>query len=182
MSVYTELLIDDYTVLLSKNIVDSEVMFMFSDNDKKNYERDLASQNNIICGILENNSSDTIVEYKTSVQSAIDRLEEQGITLEKVKSDFKNSNTELVDFTFDDFLEAFRELRKKNIPYYKCEVQYEITDLARHLTSDGLFLNYPHSQVVFYLRAYLESCVNEAFVILDITELMNLAQEKPINK
>ena len=81
--------------------------------------------------------------------------------------------------SFDDFLNAFSELRTKNIPYYKNDIEYNISSLAKYLIDDGWFLNFPNTQLRFYLRAYLDSCEKNTFVIQDITEITNAGYYTP---
>ncbi len=206
MGSYTELLIDNYPVFLSKSYVDPEIMTIFSERDKKSFQRKVSNRNNIVWGTLEDDSEETALVYNTTVGYAIDRLEIMGFTLEKMKIDFNVSKDSLINelkknikdndikelkksyktelkllenSSFDDFLNAFLELRKKNIPYYKDDKEYDISSLAKYLIGDGWFLNFPTTQFRFYLRAYLESCEKDAFVIQDITEVTNAGYYAP---
>jgi len=206
MGSYTELLIDNYPVFSSKSYVNPEIMTIFSERDKKSFQRKVSNRNTIVWGTLANDSEETAFEYNTTVRCVIDRLEIMGFTLEKTKIDFNNSKDILINelkeniknndlkeleksyktelnllqnSNFDDFLNAFLELRTKNIPYYKNDKEYNISSLAKYLTGDSGFLNFPTTQPRFYLRAYLESCEKDTFVIQDITEITNAGYYTP---
>ena len=206
MGSYTELLIDNYPVFSSKSYVNPEIMTIFSERDKKSFQRKISNRNNGVWGDSEDDSEETVYEYNTTVRCVIDRLEIMGFTLKKTKIDFNDSKDMLINelkenlkdndleeleesyktelkllksSSFDDFLNAFLELRTKNIPYYKNDIEYNISSLAKYLIDDGWFLNFPTTQFRFYLRAYLDSCKKDTFVIQDITEITNAGYYTP---
>ncbi|RLA84412.1 MAG: hypothetical protein DRG78_01440 [Epsilonproteobacteria bacterium] len=192
MGSYTSLTIDNYPVFTSKSYVDPDIINIFSESDKKIFHRSIGERNDEFIEIA--------YEYQTTVGNAIDRLEINGFTLDKSKNDFIKCKNDLIkeltsnlendqleflresytqelkllkSSNFNDFIKAFIEIRLKEIRHYMIDDTINISNIARYLTTDGWFLNYPHSDYWFYLRAFLESCEKDTLVIQDITELIN---------
>ncbi|KIM07175.1 MAG: hypothetical protein KU29_07425 [Sulfurovum sp. FS06-10] len=212
MGSYTELAMDGYPVYSSKSYVSPDISYIFCESDKKTFERRRDERNKIVWGTICDADIEIAYEYQTTVQIAIDRLEIMGYTLTKSKLDFIESRnkriqelTSFLDFpdthlmnkfytdeiellqssNFEDFINAFIELRMNDIPYYKTDNHYNISKLASYLIDDGWFLNFPCSEFGSYYRAFLESCNKDALVIQDITEVVNAgyytSDEKVIN-
>ncbi|WP_141047317.1 HEPN/Toprim-associated domain-containing protein [Aliarcobacter cryaerophilus] len=212
MGSYTELTIDEYPVYSSKSYVPSDICYIFCESDKKIFNRKINERNKIVWGNLNEEDLEMAYEYQTIVQIAIDRLEIMGYSLNNTQQDFITSKnkeieelTDLINFSdtmlmnhfymkkiellkksdFNHFIEAFIEIRAKEVPYYKTNKDYNLSELAQYLIEDGWFLNFPCSEFGFYYRAFLESCDKNALVIQDITEVTNagyyLPEEKIIN-
>ena len=206
MGSYTELIIDGYPVYSSKSYVSSDIGYIFCESDKKTFKRRRDERNKITWGTACDADIEIAYEYQTTAQIAIDRLEILGYSLTKSKLDFIESKnkriqelTSFLDFpdthlmnkfytdeiellqssNFEDFINAFIELRTNDIPYYKTDKHYNISKLASYLIDDGWFLNFPCSDFGFYYRAFLESCDKNALVIQDITEIVNAGYYAP---
>ncbi len=200
MGSYTELTIDDYPIYSSKNYVSPDISCIFSESDKKIFDRKINERNRIVWGNIEDDDMEIAYEYQTTVKIAIERLEILGYSLNKTKQDFIESKNKEVqeqnsflDFSdeysmnglytdkirlfqsssFDDFIKAFIELRLKKVPSHKTDKDYGISKLAKYIIDGGWFLNFPCSDFGFYYRAFLESCDKDALVIQDITEVVN---------
>jgi hypothetical protein len=206
MGSYTELTIDGYPVYSSKSYVSSDIGYIFCESDKKIFNRNINERNRIVWGDIDEEDLEVAYEYQTTVQIAIDRLEIMGYSLSKTKLDFIESKnkkiqelTSFLDFpdthlmnmfyteeiqllqssSFDDFINAFMEIRIKKVPYYKTDEDYGISKLAQYLIDDGWFLNFPCSEFGFYFRAFLESCNKDDLVIQDVTEVVNAGYYAP---
>ena len=118
MGSYTELLIDNYPVFSSKSYVNAEVMTIFSESDKRSFQRKVSDRNNIVWGASKNDFEETVYEYNSTVSCIIDRLEIMGFTLKKTKIDFNNSKdmliNELKENIKDNDLKVLKESYKLN--------------------------------------------------------------------
>jgi hypothetical protein len=199
MGSYTELIIDEYPIHSSKSYV-PDISCIFCESDKKIFKRKLNERNQVVWGDSDDENIEVAYGYQTTVQIAIERLEIFGYSLDKTKKDFIESKdkeiqelTSFLEFpdtnsmnryytdkitllessNFNDFMKAFIEIRTKKVPNYETDKDYGISKLAQYLIDDGWFLNFPCSDFEFYYRAFLESCDKDAFVIQDITEVVN---------
>lgn len=206
MGSYTELAIDRYPVYSSKSYVSPDISYIFCESDKKIFNRKINERNRIVWGNIDEEDLEVAYEYQTTVQIAIDRLEIMGYSLSKTKLNFIESKdkeikelTNFLDFpdthfinkfytdkiqllqssNFEDFINAFIELRTKKVSSYKTDKDYGISKLAQYLIDDGWFLNFPCREFGFYYRAFLESCDKDALVIQDITEIVNAGYYAP---
>jgi hypothetical protein len=206
MGSYTELAIDRYPVYSSKSYVSPDISYIFCESDKKIFNRKINERNRIVWGNIDEEDLEVAYEYQTTVQIAIDRLEIMGYSLSKTKLNFIESKdkeikelTHFLDFSdthfinkfytdtiqllqssnFEDFINAFIELRTKKVSSYKTDKDYGISKLAQYLIDDGWFLNFPCREFGFYYRVFLESCDKDALVIQDITEIVNAGYYAP---
>lgn len=202
MGSYTELYIDDYPVLSSQSYVDSEVMTLFTESDKKTFAQKLSSRNPLVWGEVdeEEDCLETAHQYESSVKNTIERLEIMGYTMAFVKRQFEASVDERKSFlsddrpdgmpefyieeynflncvTIDDFIASFKELRVRQVPWssFVDQDKFKLSDAAKYLASDtnGWMLNFPCSDVRSYIRVILESCPFDSSVVQDLTEVTN---------
>ncbi|MGX9460399.1 HEPN/Toprim-associated domain-containing protein [Shewanella sp. A14] len=202
MGSYTELYIDDYPVLSSQSYVDSEVMTLFTESDKKTFAQKLSSRNPLVWGEVdeEEDCLETAHQYESSVKNTIERLEIMGYTMAFVKRQFEASVDERKSFlsddrpdgmpefyieeynflncvTIDDFIASFKELRVRQVPWssFVDQDEFKLSDAAKYLASDtnGWMLNFPCSDVRSYIRVILESCPFDSSVVQDLTEVTN---------
>ena len=208
MGSYTELIIDEYPIHSSKSYV-PDISCIFCESDKNIFKRKINKRNKVVWGDSDDENIEVAYEYQTTVQIAIERLEIFGYSLDKTKKDFiESKNKEIQELTsflefpdtystnryytdkitllessnFNDFMKAFIEIRTKKAPNYETDRDYSISKLAQYLIADGWFLNFPCSDFEFYYRAFLESCDKDAFVIQDITEVVNAGYYEPKEK
>jgi len=214
MGSYTALTIDGYPVDLTKSYV-SDISSIFFESDKKIFKRSIKNRNSMVWGNLDDEDIEVAYEYQTTVKIAIERLELKGYSLSKTKLDFIESKNKRIkelknfleysDFelinninkdeiellessNFNDFIEAFIEIRTKRVRHYNPDKKYNLSNIAKYLIKGDWFLNFPfsESEFGFYQRAFLESCNKNALVIQDITEVVNAGyyspEEEVINK
>jgi len=208
MGSYTELTIDNYPIHSSKSFV-PDISNIFCESDKKVFKRSINDRNSIVWGDACDEGFEVAYTYQTTVSIAIDRLEIMGYTINKTKLDFIASKNELIeewsDFLefpdthrmnhfytdriellqssdFDNFIEAFIEIRTKKVPNYNISQDDDLSNLSKYLIDDGWFLNFPCSDFGFYYRAFLESCDQNALVIQDITEVVGAGYYEPEDK
>jgi len=208
MGSYTDLTMDAYPVHSSKSYV-SDISCIFCESDKKIFGRKTNERNKAVWGNIDDEDIEVAYEYQTTVQIAIERLEVLGSSLNKTKQDFIESKdkeiqelTSFLEFpdtnsvnryytdkitllessNFNDLMKAFIEIRTKKVPNYETDKDYGISKLAQYLIDDGWLLNFPCSDFEFYYRAFLESCDKDAFVIQDITEVVNAGYYEPKEK
>ena len=190
MGTYTDLMINNYSILSSKSHLRKEVRMLFSESDKQ-----INSEN---------------IRYVTTIENAIKKLEYRGYTLEKVKNDFdicknillnelkeinessldeylleyssyyhtNNLTTDILEsVNIKDFIDNFKRLRLKKISlidFLENEKNLNLTDLEKYIIdNDGYSLNFFTTDIGYYLRVYLESCSKEELLIQDITELVS---------
>lgn len=208
MGSYTELTIDNYPIHSSKSYV-PDISNIFCESDKKIFKRSTNDRNSIVWGNIDDEDLEVAYEYQTTVGIAIDRLETMGYSLNKTKLDFIESKNELIkewsdflefpdthlmnnfytdkikllqSFDFNNFIEAFIEIRTKKVPNYNTDKDYDLSSVSKYLIDDGWFLNFPCSSFGFYYRAFLESCDENALVIQDITEVVDAGYYTPEDK
>lgn len=202
MGSYTQLYIDDYPIWVTKSYVTPEIMTVFIESDKEVFVRKVSSRNVLYWGsdINKNEEVEKVYNYRSSVKNVIDRLNIMGYTKANAFDDFKKSIEELKSFqldfmrqtsnkygkeeldfldvvTIEDFICAFRELRKQQVPWstFKNLEKFQLSSTARYLASNnsGWMLNFPFRDVRNYIRIYLESCSLDSYVVQDITEVTN---------
>lgn len=202
MGSYTELYIDNYPVCSSKSYVTPEVMIIFTESEKEVFSRKISNRNNLVWGasIDDNEEMETVHHYKSSVRNVIERLNIIGYTKKNALYDFEKCIDDrklflfneraggvpeyyleefnlLESITIEDFIFAFKELREHQIPLSSCVSieEFNLSKVAEHLARDnyGWMLNYPCSDILNYIRVYLESCSLDSDVIQDITEVTN---------
>lgn len=209
MGSYTDLTMEAYPVHYSKSYV-PDISCILCESDKKIFDRKINERNEVVWGNTDDEDIEIAYEYKTTVKIAIERLEIQGFSLSKTQQNFIESKdkeiqelTSFLEFpdsdsinkfymdkikllqssNFNDFIQAFIEIRTKKVPNYLTDEDYNISKLAQYLINDdGWFLSFPCSNFGFYYRAFLESCDENALVIQDITEVVNAGYYEPEEK
>jgi peptide subunit release factor 1 (eRF1) len=89
MGTYTQLYVADYPTLSTKSYVDSVVMTIFRESDKRVFERRVSERNQYTWGHLEDKGEIEVVhEYSNTVDNIIQRLNVMGFSLNFIERDF----------------------------------------------------------------------------------------------
>ncbi len=148
MGSYTELYIGNYWVHSTKSQVDSTIMTIFRESDKKIFERKISER--CYVDVEEEDKIETAYEYSSSVSNIIARLDIMGFSLQKVKRVFQeviereinrleerakvttyqslsdeylNRKVILGNSSFEEWLLAFREIFDKSLHAYSIDSQ-----------------------------------------------------------
>lgn len=105
MGTYTQLYVADYPTLSTKSYVDSVVMTIFRETDKRVFERRVSERNQYTWGHLEDKGEIEVVhEYSNTVDNIIQRLNVMGFSLNFIERDFDKGKYEEIE-RLNDYIE-----------------------------------------------------------------------------
>jgi hypothetical protein len=93
MGTYTDLCVAGYPLWNTSASVDSAVMTVFRESDKRVFERKVSERNSLVWGEpneADRNNTETAVVYTCRVAHAVDRLNVMGFTLSRVRGEFES--------------------------------------------------------------------------------------------
>ncbi|HIP27200.1 MAG TPA: hypothetical protein EYG80_06050 [Flavobacteriaceae bacterium] len=108
MGSYTYLTVDSYPILSSKSYVSDDISCIFCESDKKVFNRSIKDRNSMVWGHISSEDIEIAYEYQTTVKTAIERLEIMGYSLIKTKLDFIVSKNKLLE-EYNEYIVAFSE-------------------------------------------------------------------------
>ena len=102
MGTYTDFSVAGYSLIDSKSSAISEVMTIFRESDKRIFERRLNYGDPFVCDHAhpdEANEFETVTEYACSTNSAMDRLDVMGFTIERARREYElERNAEIAKY------------------------------------------------------------------------------------
>lgn len=208
---YASFKIKDYEIFCMKSYVDSSIMSLFIENERKEN--------------IEYDEDDSEYEYKkikyeSDVKTIKTRLDIMGFNLKTLEFYFENSKKYkltnldenedieykkeisefLNNFTFDTYLSALKEIYDKEIDFFgngnsfNYQELEEIKKLNPHIKYILEEVEYPDDRIDidyrFYLRGFLEKLDNITKIFVDLSEVINAGYydenhkiaEKSLNK
>lgn len=191
---YASFKIKDYEIFSMKSYVDSSIMSLFIENERKEN--------------IEYDEDDSEYEYKkikyeSDVKTIKTRLDIMGFNLKTLEFYFENSKKYkltnldenedieykkeisefLNNFTFDTYLSALKEIYDKEIDFFgngnsfNYQELEEIKKLNPHIKYILEEVEYPDDRIDidyrFYLRGFLEKLDNITKIFVDLSELIN---------
>jgi hypothetical protein len=182
------LIVSDYPLYERKGMVDPIVMTIFRESDKQVFERRVSEAIGWVT-LGDDSRTETAYVYSNTVANIKQRLAVMGFSLGRVRQEFYEVIKEqlasveqggarraylpepdtLESATFEDWIEAFglasqeyTRRRSAGLPTYD----------AGHPELPCDFLSFPCNDFRSFLRAFLETCPDDASVTLDITVLV----------
>jgi hypothetical protein len=200
------LYIDGFPVLASKDWVNHYAMLLFTETDKKIFERKLKDRPYFVSWYPGEKKdyagfSETVYQYRTTVEIALARLEILGCTSTKIQNSLerrikercrlleeslKNITTPngghfieeeiqvIKNSDFESFKRAFQEIKENRFTINNFESK-KLSNLAKSLLRRSHYdwqYYYPDQHPLNYLRFILECCKSSADVTLDFTDLV----------
>ena len=194
MSSSCRILIGQYEILSRKERVIPDIMPIFREHDRKAYSH-----------TDEDNEVWPVYEYSNTVGHIIQRLNVLGYSLKNIKGDFDANRANIIqelrideeedpDFfkernaiiikvleesSLEDWIEAFRVIRERNLSIIPCwsdrEPEKTQSPLVKYVLTEedyGTFCNFPGGDLLAIFRLFLETCPVETIVKLDISDLI----------
>lgn len=204
MGSYAELIVDGYSLLPTKSYVDSTIMTLFRESDKRTVEK----KSSLADGEEPSDQSPTAtcIGYANTAANIKQRLNVMGFSLRCVEQDFRTAMSGVLEelgewakdspyaeshledkrflerLSLKDFICAFEEIRKRGLYDYSFRhlPAQDCSPLIRRiLGDDDLFFGFPCSDIRFFLRAFLETCPDNTLVEEDITDLVSSGYYDP---
>jgi len=202
----TYLYIDNFPVLASKDQVNPYAMLLFTETDKNIFDRKLKDRPYFVGWYPDDKKdyagfSETVYQYRTTVEIALARLEILGCTSTKIQNSLDERVKErrcflegslenitipngrhfiekeiqaIKNSDFEDFKVAFQEIKANRFTTRNSESK-KLSNLAEFLLRPHDYYwqyFYPDQHPLNYLRFILECCESSADVTLDFTDLV----------
>jgi len=193
MGSYATFKIKDYEIFWMKSYVDSSIMSLFIEDDRKES--------------IEYDEDDTEYKYKriiyqSDVKTIKTRLNIIGFNLKTLESHFENSKKYKLDnfdeeehnnkeatskflenFTFDKYLSALKEIYDKKIDFFGNgnSLNYQELEIIKNSNPYIKYIleevEYPDDRIDidyrFYLRGFLEKLDDDINIFVDVSEIIN---------
>lgn len=184
-----------------------ELMVFFRERDRRVFVRKVSERNPLVWGNCEETDSEEeayIYSIETCQFNA--RMDLLGFTLATTKSNFEESKLNQLEFmkgaknslkeplydsdidlltkaTFEDFLTAFQTIRERRVKRLSNDlvIQHDDSRLIRRLFQNNResFDFFPCEDIRHFVRAFAETCPEQAFATYDLTDIVHAGYYEP---
>jgi hypothetical protein len=204
MGTYTDLTVADYPIINSKSAVVPEAMTIFRETDRRVFTRRVSERNVLVWGEPENlndEETETAIEYSCETGKVIDRLNVMGFTLRCVREAFdigrkaelakyeswaeEDSDSQwfakhwnfLEGLTFDAYATAFAKVIAdglRPVPFDDHK-KVGLDPVIKYILGDNdeYLFGFPGTDVRLLLRLACDLVSANSCVVQDITELVH---------
>ena len=135
MGSYTDLTVASYPIITSKSAVVPEAMTIFRETDRRVFTRRVSERNSLVWGephCMDDEETETAIEYACETGKAIDRLNVMGFTMRRVREEFEigrqsemeemscHNSEFLENLTFEDYAAAFAKIKSAEAHFGPC--------------------------------------------------------------
>lgn len=189
MGSYAQLNFSEYEVLSTKSFVDSTVMTIFRESDKRVYSR-----------AIDEDCEEDVCEYSNSVKNIKMRLDVMGFSVAQAKRKFekhrkikileveeniKSFDSEsdkkeleiLKKYKYNDWERAFKNIVKRSIRLYQpWEDEFQDKDeLIQYIVNNRdyePYYNFPSDDIRYFFRVFLQAFKDGDVICYDVTQLI----------
>jgi hypothetical protein len=174
-------------------------MALFRESDRRVFQRKQSERNPLVWCVDDSIEIEEAYTYQVKIDQLRDRLNLSGFTLQRAKEDFENCRAEEVErykdlcsepggsmwqekvslyetTSLDDYINVFKIVQeRKLLPEISLDTIPPNEQLLREILSeyDDKLYNFPHSDIRYLLRVFLESCPSDGNAIYDLTDIIH---------
>jgi len=184
-----------------------ELMVFFRERDRRVFVRKVWERNPIVWGNRKgDDSEEKAFTYSVRICEFKSRLDLLGFTLETTKTDFEESKLNQLEFmndandsltehlydadidilqraSFEDFLVTFQTIRERRLSRLSTDsiIQHDDPLLMKKLFQNNheSFDFFPCEDIRFLVRAFAETCPEDAFATYELTDIVHAGYYEP---
>lgn len=184
MGTYTELTVDGYPLIDSKSEVVPELMTLFRETDRREFQRPLDGAPGEV---------ETVVEYSCETQKVIDRLDVMGFTLRRAREEFEEGRCAEIEqyaddpdwapddldvvktMDFDAYMASFQMIMRNGLHGYRDEDKSGLDAIGNYILKqhDESYFGYFCSDIRLLVRMACQVAPLGSRIVQDISALVD---------
>lgn len=180
---YTEFMIEDMPLVVSKSYAISDIMLIFRESDKKLFQRKISMRSKLVWGNIEDDETEEVFQYECDLQLIKDRLNLFGYNFESIKNKFESIKNEFINERYlllledNSFKPMINELRQLEFYDYFEYLKFYFYNRYNLPKSENYLYNLLNDQISYGDKEIFTFTYDIFEILIIFSEILNSGEK-----